>query len=46
MEIFDSVTGFLSTINFEVIFQLTCLGLIVISGPIVIAFLAFKGGDM
>ncbi|MEE3717206.1 photosystem II reaction center protein Ycf12 [Tumidithrix elongata RA019] len=46
MEIFDGIIGFVSAINFELIFQLTCLGLIVVSGPVVIFLLAFKGGDM
>ncbi|MEI6428035.1 MAG: photosystem II reaction center protein Ycf12/Psb30 [Pseudanabaenaceae cyanobacterium] len=37
---------FLSSINFELIFQLTCLALIVISGPVIIFLLAARGGDM
>lgn len=31
MEFLDSITGFLAGINFKLIFQLTCLALIVIS---------------
>jgi hypothetical protein len=46
MEIFGGITEFFSAINFEVIFQLTCLALIVLSGPVVIALLALRGGDM
>jgi hypothetical protein len=32
--------------NFEVIFQLTCLALIVIAGPVVVVLLAARGGDL
>jgi hypothetical protein len=41
----DLFTG-LGNINFEVIIQLTLLAGIVLSGPIVIALLAFRGGDL
>lgn len=37
---------FLTNINWEVIFQLIFVGLIVISGPVVIFVLAFRNGDL
>jgi Photosystem II complex subunit Ycf12 len=37
---------FLGNINFEVIFQLTCLALVVISGPVVVILLSLRGGDL
>lgn len=37
---------FLSGINFEVIFQLTTLALIVLAGPAVVFLLFFRGGDL
>ena len=42
----EALTSVLSGINFEVIFQLTFLGLIVLAGPIVVALLALRGGDL
>ncbi|MCM0592377.1 MAG: photosystem II reaction center protein Ycf12 [Gloeotrichia echinulata IR180] len=36
----------LANINWEVIFQLLFVGLIVIAGPIVIFVLAFRNGDL
>lgn len=36
----------LAALNLEPIFQLTFVTLIVIAGPIVIAVLAFRGGDL
>jgi hypothetical protein len=46
----DFVTNFFSGvfggINFEAIFQLICLAMIVIAGPAVIFVLAFRGGDL
>lgn len=33
-------------IDFNVIFQLTCVALIMISGPVVIFILAARGGDI
>jgi Photosystem II complex subunit Ycf12 len=42
----DFVTNLFGGINFEAIFQLTCLALIVIAGPAVIFVLAFRGGDL
>lgn len=46
MEFLDSITGFLAGINFKLIFQLTCLALIVISGYMVIFLLSTRGGDL
>ncbi|WP_404791248.1 photosystem II reaction center protein Ycf12/Psb30 [Altericista sp. CCNU0014] len=42
---FDFLNVF-STINFEVIFQLTMLAMIVIAGPAVVFLLAFRGGNL
>ena len=39
-------TNLFSSINFEAIFQLTFVGLIMISGPVVIFLLAVRGGDL
>ncbi|MBW4665886.1 MAG: photosystem II reaction center protein Ycf12 [Cyanomargarita calcarea GSE-NOS-MK-12-04C] len=36
----------LANINWEVIFQLVCVGLIMLSGPVVIFVLAFRNGNM
>lgn len=36
----------LAAINFEVIFQLAMLAMIVLAGPIIVAVLAFRGGDL
>jgi Photosystem II complex subunit Ycf12 len=46
MEIFDTLNTTLAGINFQLIFQLVCLALVVISGPVVIFLLAAKGGDL
>lgn len=43
--IFDFLNIF-STINFEVIFQLAMLAMIVIAGPAVVVLLAFRGGNL
>jgi len=37
---------FITNLNWEVIAQLTLVGLIMISGPVVIFVLAFRGGDL
>jgi Photosystem II complex subunit Ycf12 len=37
---------FLSSINFELIAQLSLLAAIVVAGPVVIFLLAFRGGDL
>ncbi|MFN4795187.1 MAG: photosystem II reaction center protein Ycf12/Psb30 [Pseudanabaena sp.] len=42
----DFVTSLFSSINFQLIFQLTCLALIVISGPFSIFFLSATCGDL
>lgn len=45
----DSVTNIFSAvggINFTVVFQLLCVALIMISGPVVIFLLALRGGDL
>ncbi|MEI6327816.1 MAG: photosystem II reaction center protein Ycf12/Psb30 [Pseudanabaena sp.] len=42
----DFITSAFSSINFQLIFQLTCLALIVISGPVIIFLLSANGGDM
>jgi hypothetical protein len=42
----DFITNVAGGINWEVIAQLTMLGLIVIAGPAVIFVLAFRGGDL
>lgn len=36
----------LGSINWEVIFQLTSVALIMLAGPIVIFLLAFRNGDL
>ncbi|HAN45144.1 MAG TPA: photosystem II reaction center protein Ycf12 [Cyanobacteria bacterium UBA8156] len=46
MEFLDSLGGALGSINYELIFQLVCLALIVLSGPVVIFLLAARGGDL
>jgi len=42
----DALTSLLGNLNYEVIFQLTFVALIMISGPIVIFLLAVRGGDL
>lgn len=42
----DVVVNGLSGINWLVIFQLTSVGLIAIAGPLVVAILAFRGGNL
>ncbi|MEB3830381.1 photosystem II reaction center protein Ycf12/Psb30 [Phormidium sp. CCY1219] len=42
----DFLTNFASNLNLEAIIQLTMVGLIMISGPVVIFLLAFRGGDL
>jgi len=46
MEFLDSLGSILANINYELIFQLVCLALIVLSGPVVIFLLAVRGGDL
>ncbi len=42
----DFITNFFGNIDFTVIFQLTCVTLIMLSGPAVIFLLALRGGDL
>ncbi|MGL5805525.1 MAG: photosystem II reaction center protein Ycf12/Psb30 [Xenococcaceae cyanobacterium] len=42
----DFITNFFGAIDFNVIFQLTFVALIMISGPVVIFLLALRGGDL
>ncbi len=42
----DSIISFFSSINYEVIFQLTFVSLILISGPVIVFLLAVRGGDI
>ncbi len=42
----ESLTSVFSGINWEAIVQLTLVGMIMISGPLVIFVLAFRGGDL
>lgn len=44
--IIDFLANSLGSINWEVIFQLTFVTLILVSGPVVIFLLAVRGGDM
>ena len=41
-----SIFDVFSNIDFNVIFQLTFVALIMISGPVVIFLLALRGGDL
>ena len=41
-----SILDVFSNIDFTVIFQLTFVALIMISGPVVIFLLALRGGDL
>lgn len=42
----DAIFSFFGNLNYEVIAQLTLVGMIMLSGPIVIFLLALRGGDM
>ncbi|MBC6418312.1 MAG: photosystem II reaction center protein Ycf12 [Prochloron sp. SP5CPC1] len=42
----DFIAGLFTSLNWEVIFQLTFVSLILISGPVVVVLLAFRGGDL
>ena len=46
MSFFSDFFNFLGSIDFNIIFQLTCVALIMISGPVVIFLLAARGGDL
>ncbi|WP_017300499.1 photosystem II reaction center protein Ycf12/Psb30 [Nodosilinea nodulosa] len=40
------LSSFFSSINFELIAQLTMLGMIVIAGPVIVFLLFLRGGDL
>ncbi|MGF1519780.1 MAG: photosystem II reaction center protein Ycf12/Psb30 [Nodosilinea sp.] len=40
------LSNILSNINFELIAQLTMLGMIVIAGPVIVFLLFLRGGDL
>lgn len=42
----DFITNFANNLNVEAILQLTFVGLIMLSGPVVIFLLAARGGDL
>lgn len=42
----NSVANGILSFNYEPIFQLTFVSLIMIAGPVVIFLLAFRGGDL
>ncbi|MCW6038138.1 photosystem II reaction center protein Ycf12 [Spirulina subsalsa FACHB-351] len=42
----DFITSAVGSVNWELIFQLTFVALIMIAGPVVIFLLAFNGGDL
>lgn len=46
MDFVTNIFSGLGSINFTVIFQLLCVALIMISGPVVIFLLALRGGDL
>ncbi len=46
MDFVANIFSAFDNINFNVIFQLTCVALIMLSGPVVIFLLALRGGDL
>ncbi|WP_448596171.1 photosystem II reaction center protein Ycf12/Psb30 [Thermoleptolyngbya sp.] len=42
----ELISNLIGNINWEAIIQLTLVGMIMISGPVVIFLLAFRGGDL
>jgi hypothetical protein len=46
MDFLTDLTNILTSINFEGIFKLIALAAVVLSGPIVIVLLSFRGGDL
>ncbi|VEP14966.1 Photosystem II reaction center protein Ycf12 [Hyella patelloides LEGE 07179] len=46
MDFLASIFSVFNSIDFNIIFQLTCVALIMISGPVVIFLLAARGGDL
>jgi hypothetical protein len=46
MDFITNLLDGIGSINYEPIFQLTFVALIMIAGPVVIFLLAFRGGDL
>ncbi|MEM7590434.1 MAG: photosystem II reaction center protein Ycf12 [Cyanobacteria bacterium P01_G01_bin.39] len=46
MDFLSNIFSVFGNINFTVIFQLLCVTLIMVSGPVVIFLLALRGGDL
>ncbi len=46
MDFLNSFLDAFTSVNWEVIAQLTMIGLIIVSGPVVIFLLAARGGDL
>lgn len=46
MDLVAGIFSIFGSLNWEVIFQLTSVGLILIAGPVIIFLLALRGGDM
>ena len=46
MDFITNIFSVFGNINFTVIFQLLCVTLIMVSGPVVIFLLALRGGDL
>ena len=46
MDLMAGIFSAFGSIDFNIIFQLTCVALIMISGPVVIFLLALRGGDL
>jgi len=42
----DFITNLFGSLNYEAIAQIALVSLIMISGPVVIVILAFRGGDI
>ena len=46
MDFVNNLFSALGGINYTVIFQLLCVTLIMVSGPVIIFLLALRGGDL
>ncbi len=46
MSLMELSINTMAAINFEVIFQLTMLAMIVLAGPIIVGLLVLRGGDL
>jgi hypothetical protein len=46
MSLIGQSVNILAGINFEVIFQLTMLGMIILAGPVIVFLLFLRGGDL